>query len=286
LELGRKSPLLSYRHSFHAGNFADVLKHVVLVEIIQYLKRKDSAFDYIDTHAGAGCYDLQSSEAAKLEEYQGGIARLDAKDWPELADYLKTIAGFNPGNALHAYPGSPAIAARLLRAQDRASLFELHPAEHALLLQSMAKDHRIKVYLEDGHSGLLRLLPPRSRRAVVLLDPSYEVKAEYQQLVQTLTLAWRRFPSAVYAIWYPVIDRSRTEKFIQSIASSGIKDIQQFELGVRADAEGYGMTAAGMLVINPPWELQQKLSTLLPRLATSLAQDPGAYGSVQQLVAE
>ena len=278
--------MLSYRHSFHAGNFADVLKHVVLVEIIQYLKRKDSAFDCIDTHAGAGYYDLQSSHAAKLAEYRDGIARLNSADWPELSAYLETVAKFNPDGQLDVYPGSPAIAQRLLRDQDRARLFELHPADHAALVQNMAVDRRFKVYCEDGHAGLLRLLPPRSRRAVVLLDPSYEVKSEYQQLVQTLTQAWRKFPTGVYAIWYPVIDRQRTEQFIQSIASSGIADIQRFELGVRADSAGHGLTAAGMLVINPPWGLQQKLSALLPRLATLLAQDPGAYSRTEVLVAE
>lgn len=278
--------MLSYRHSFHAGNFADVLKHAVLVEIIQYLKRKDSAFDYIDTHAGAGCYDLCSSPAAKLTEYADGIARLDAADWPELADYLATVASFNPGDSLQSYPGSPAIAQALMRSQDRASLFELHPADHAALEQQFSRDRRVHVYHEDGHQGLLRLLPPGSRRAVILLDPAFEVKAEYRQLVHTMTLAWRKFSSGIYAIWYPVIERARTEEFVQSVASSGIPDIQRFELGVQADTAGRGMTAAGMLVINPPWGLRQKLAAVLPRLAAALAQGPGAYSKVEVLVAE
>lgn len=278
--------MLSYRHSFHAGNSADVLKHLVLVEIIQYLKRKDTPFDYIDTHAGAGWFDLRSEHAVKLAEYQDGIARLHPADWPELADYLGVVASFNPGAGLEAYPGSPAIAQSLMRTQDRASLFELHPADHSALAENLARDRRFKVYGEDGHAGLLRLLPPRSRRAVVLIDPSYEVKSEYQQLPQTLKLAWRKFPTAVYVIWYPVIARERTEHFIQSIASSGIPDILRLELGVRADGENCGMTASGLLVINPPWGLQEKLSALLPQLANLLAQAPGAHSKAEVLVAE
>lgn len=278
--------MLSYRHSYHAGNFADVLKHLVLVEIIQYLKRKDGAFDYIDTHAGAGLYDLRSSQAEKLAEYGDGIARLHKADWPELADYLEVVASFNPKDSLETYPGSPVIAQQLLRSQDRASLFELHPADHAALLQQTSRDRRIREYHEDGHRGLLRLLPPQFRRALVLFDPSYEVKTEYQQLVQTLAQAWRKFPGGVYAIWYPVIDRQRTEQFIQAIADSGITDIQRFELGVRADSDSHGMTASGLLVINPPWTLMQKLSGLLPRLASELAQGPGSYSKAEALVAE
>src|SRR5690606_16929853 len=163
----------------------------VLAEIFQYLKRKDGAFEYIDTHAGAGCYNLHSSHATKLSEYRDGIARLAAAEWPELVDYLATVASFNPRHVLDLYPGSPTIAQQLMRAQDRASLFELHPADHATLVRQFRRDRRFHIYLEDGHQGLLRLLPPRSRRAVVLLDPSYEVKTEYQQLAQTLALAWR-----------------------------------------------------------------------------------------------
>ncbi|HET6566278.1 MAG TPA: 23S rRNA (adenine(2030)-N(6))-methyltransferase RlmJ [Xanthomonadales bacterium] len=278
--------MLSYRHSYHAGNFADVLKHLVLVEILQYLKRKNGAFDYIDTHAGAGLYSLQSIHASKLAEYRDGIARLNVADWPELAGYLGLIESFNPGGELLIYPGSPAIAHRLLRPQDRASLFELHPADFAELQQLFHRDRRVRTFHEDGHKGLLRLLPPKSRRAVVLVDPSYEVKTEYAQLVQTLAQAWRRFPAGVYALWYPVIDRQRSEEMIAAIAQSGIRDIQRYELGVAADSAERGMTACGMLVINPPWTLQAELAALLPRLAQQLRQGEGAYSRVEVVAGE
>ncbi len=278
--------VLSYRHSFHAGNFADVLKHTVLVEILQHLKRKDKPFDYIDTHAGAGLYDLQSAEAAKLGEYRDGIGRLNADEWPELKEFLQLVARFNPAGGLVAYPGSPVIAQQLMRNQDRASLFELHPADLEALQRNIGRDRRIHVYNENGHQGLLRLLPPPSRRVVVLLDPSYEVKTEYRQLQQTLEKAWRKFSGGVYALWYPVIERQRTEDFIDAIAGSGIRDIQCFELGVAADAPGHGMTACGMLVVNPPWTLQGTMSELLPRLSRTLAQGPGAFSRVEVLVPE
>lgn len=278
--------MLSYRHAFHAGNFADVLKHVVLVEILQYFKLKEKPFDYIDTHAGAGFYDLQSRESEKLGEFRDGIARLNPHDWPGLEVYLQRVAACNPNGGLKHYPGSPAVAQGLLRQQDRVSLFELHPADHAVLQQNFRRDRRFHVYQENGYSGLLRLLPPPSRRAVVLLDPSYEVKTDYAQLVQTLAKAWRKFPGGVYALWYPVIERQRTEEFVGSIAASGMRDVQRFELGVEADAPGRGMTASGMLVVNPPWTLRATMAQLLPRLAETLAQGPGAFSRVEVVVPE
>jgi 23S rRNA (adenine2030-N6)-methyltransferase len=196
------------------------------------------------------------------------------------------LAGFNPAGRLVAYPGSPVIARQLMRQQDRASLFELHPADLEALQRNIGRDRRIHVYHENGHTGLLRLLPPPSRRALVLLDPSYEVKTEYSQLQRTLEKAWRKFPGGVYAVWYPVIERQRTEDFVEAIAGSGIRDIQRLELGVSADTPGRGMTACGMLVVNPPWTLQQTMAKLLPRLAQTLAQGPGAFSRVEMLVPE
>ncbi|HKX56167.1 MAG TPA: 23S rRNA (adenine(2030)-N(6))-methyltransferase RlmJ, partial [Xanthomonadales bacterium] len=244
--------MLSYRHSFHAGNFADVLKHIVLIEILQYLKRKDSAFDYIDSHAGAGLFDLHSGHAEKLAEYRHGIARLMRSDLPALTGYLGVISTFNQAGELNFYPGSPVIAQQLLRRQDRATFYELHPTDHELLQQQMAGDGRIRVFRQDGLAALPGLMPPRSRRGLVLIDPSYEIKTDYQDVVKTLVHAHKKFATGIFVIWYPVIERSRSEDFIGQIQHSGIRDIQRFELAVRPDSPASGMTAAGLVVVNPP----------------------------------
>jgi 23S rRNA (adenine2030-N6)-methyltransferase len=278
--------LLAYRHSYHAGNFADVIKHIVLVEILQYLKRKDAAFDYIDTHAGAGLFDLHSAHAGKLEEYRQGIARLWSSASPHLRRYLDVVAAFNPGGALDCYPGSPAIALHLLRPQDRASLFELHPTDHAQLQQRMKGDRRVQVFQQDGFNALAGLLPPRSRRGLVLVDPSYEIKTDYARVASALSKAHKRFATGGFAIWYPVVERQHCESFIQDIADSGLRDIQRFELAVRADSPWSGMSAAGMLVINPPWTLMLTMTALLPELVELLGQDKEASYRAEVLVAE
>jgi len=278
--------LLAYRHSFHAGNFADVLKHIVLVEILQYLKRKDAAFDYIDTHAGAGLYDLRSAHAEKLGEYRQGIGRLVSSASRHFRSYLDVVAAFNPGEELAFYPGSPAIALHLMRPQDRASLFELHPSDHALLQEQVKRDRRVLVFKQDGFAGLAGLLPPRSRRGLVLVDPSYEIKTDYARVVSSLQKAHKRFATGCYAIWYPVIDRGHCEDFVGQIRDSGIRDVQRFELAVRQDSPWSGMTAAGMIVVNPPFTLMQTMSELLPELSELLAQDQHASYRAEVLAAE
>lgn len=264
--------MLSYRHAFHAGNFADVLKHWVVVEVLNYLKQKEKPFVYIDTHAGAGLYSLNSDMAEKNAEYLNGIGKLWDNDWLELKDYLtivKHIAAQAPEVKL--YPGSPALAQALLRDNDRALCFDLHSSDFALLKQSMGKDARVRVRNEDGFQGLLAALPPAERRAFVLIDPSYEIKSDYETVVDVLGKAYKKFPSATYALWYPVVDRARIHLLEQRLQSSGIKDIQLFELGLRADTAERGMTSAGMIVINPPWTLKKKLDALLPKLSVLLS---------------
>ncbi len=267
------NPLLSYRHSFHAGNFADVIKHVVIVEVLKYLSKKDKAFDYIDTHAGAGLFSLASGHATKLHEYTNGIGNMDVGDWPELARYFDIINRFNEDASLAYYPGSPLFARDFLRALDKAWLYELHPADFALLKQNVGDDRRMRLKQEDGFKGLLSLLPPLSRRGLVLIDPSYEMKTDYQQVVDTLTLAHKKFPTGTYAIWYPVVDRSRVITLEKNIIASGIRNIQRFELGLEPDSHASGMTAAGMIVINPPWTLMEKMSHLLPKLVALLTDE-------------
>ena len=278
--------MLSYRHSFHAGSFADVIKHVVLVEILRHLVSKDRAFDYIDTHAGAGLYDLRSEQARKLQEYRNGIGKLTAGAFPELAVYLGIVQQFNAASDLHYYPGSALIASHFLRAKDRSWLFELHPADFALLQQRLAADRRVRAMRKDGFRGLLGLLPPASRRALVLMDPAYEVKTDYQQVFETLASAHRKFATGIFALWYPVVERRQIDELEDRFTGSGIRKIQLFELGVSADAPGSGLSAAGIIVINPPWTLQQTMAALLPRLVAALAVGDGAFFRCQTLVDE
>jgi 23S rRNA (adenine2030-N6)-methyltransferase len=278
--------MLSYRHSFHAGNFADVIKHIVLVEILQHLCRKDTPFDYIDTHAGAGLFDLGSEHAGKLQEFRDGIARLTQSEWPELAAYFAVLNHYNSPDELQHYPGSPMIARHFLRSRDREWLFELHPADFEILQGNVAGDRRIKVAQEDGFQGLLRLLPPLSRRALVLIDPAYEVKDDFLQVVKTCTRAWQKFATGVYVAWYPVVDRERIDELESRFVNSGIRNIQRFELGLTADTAARGLTAAGVVVINPPWLLMEKMTALLPRLVATLGRDDGAFFKADTLVEE
>lgn len=263
-----------------------MLKHIVIVEILEHLTKKDKAFDYIDSHAGAGLYSLKSDHAVKLEEYSNGIGRLKAEDWPELVRYFEIIRAFNASAELDFYPGSPMFARHFLRGQDKAWCFELHPADFDLLKSNIGRSSRIRLQQEDGFKGLLALLPPLSRRALVLIDPSYEIKSDYQQVVKTLVLAHKKFATGTYALWYPVVDRSRIMQLEKNLVASGIKNIQRFELALSADAETRGMTAAGMIVINPPWKLREKMSQLLPRLVAALGEDDGACYKCEVLVAE
>jgi 23S rRNA (adenine2030-N6)-methyltransferase len=282
--------MLSYRHSFHAGNFADVIKHIVLVEILQHLCRKDAPFDYIDTHAGAGLFDLGSEHAGKLQEFRNGIARLatppSSELWPELAAYFAVLNQYNSPGELQHYPGSPIIARHFLRARDREWLFELHPADFAILQGNVAGDRRIKVAQEDGFQGLLRLLPPLSRRALVLIDPAYEVKDDFLQVVKTCTRAWQKFATGIYVAWYPVVDRERIDELESRFVNSGIRNIQRFELGLTADTAARGLTAAGVVVVNPPWTLMENMTALLPRLVATLGRDDSAFFRADTLVEE
>ncbi|MAY00022.1 MAG: 23S rRNA (adenine(2030)-N(6))-methyltransferase RlmJ [Oceanospirillaceae bacterium] len=283
--------MLSYRHAFHAGNFADVLKHLVQVEILNYLKQKDKPFAYIDTHAGAGIYSLSSEEAGKNEEFRTGISILKGKPLAGTEDYLEVVAGCKPEwdksavPAAGLYPGSPRIAQQMLRAQDSAHLFELHPQDFRRLDAMVARDRRMHAHNSDGFSGLLGLLPVAERRALVLIDPPYEVKSDYDTLVETVKKAHRKFATGVYALWYPVVDRQRIDKMEKALINSGIPRIQLFELGVGEDTEGRGMTSSGMIVINPPFTLMGNMQKLLPQLTQRLAGDNGVW-RCEELVGE
>ncbi len=283
----QESILLSYRHSFHAGNFADIIKHIVQVEILEHLTKKDKPFTYIDTHSGAGLFNLNSEHARKLEEYAGGISKLEAQDWPELARYFEVIEEHNDGNAAGAYyPGSPLIAQDFLRGLDKAWLYELHPEDFQRLKHNIGHDRRVQVKHEDGFQGLLGLVPPPARRGLVLIDPSYEIKADYDQVFKVVNTAYKKFSTGTYAIWYPMVNRQQIDDLERNFVHSGIRDIQRFELGLAADSHGHGMTATGMIVINPPWGLMDKMSAVLPKLVDVLGESDEAFYKADVLVAE
>ncbi|HEY0894116.1 MAG TPA: 23S rRNA (adenine(2030)-N(6))-methyltransferase RlmJ [Cellvibrio sp.] len=281
--------MLSYRHGFHAGNFADVLKHSVLVHMLEYMTQKDKPLRIIDTHAGAGVYKLNGPQAQKNREFDNGIGHLwSSEQTPAaIARLLELVRTVNDGKQLQLYPGSPLIAQTLMRPIDRLFLHELHPADFQFLRDCMRDDKRVKVEHEDGFAGLQALLPPPERRALVLLDPSYEVKSDYQLLIKQLLQAHKRFATGTYAIWYPVVLRQRIDEMELALKKSGIKNIQLMEFGLRADNPEYGMTSSGMIVINPPWTLWGAMEETLPWLADNLGDETGeAFYRLEQLVPE
>jgi 23S rRNA (adenine2030-N6)-methyltransferase len=279
--------VLSYRHSFHAGNFADVLKHLILDQILKYLVIKDKPVIYIDTHAGTGGYSLGSSQARKNREHEGGIGRLWAReDLPDaIAEYVRLVQAFNKTGDLRFYPGSPWFARRLLRPQDRLELFELHHDDFKQLKKNIAGKHRIKLHATDGFKGAIGLLPALERRGLVLMDPSYEVKSDYREVVTTLASAHRRFQTGTFAIWYPVVERYRIDGMERAVKATGIRNVQCFELGIRP-VDQPGMSASGMLLVNPPWTLFATLEATLPYLAEVLGEQGGGYYRAEVLVSE
>ena len=265
--------MLSYRHAFHAGGYADVLKHAILVHVLCHVVRKPKPVYVLDTHAGAGSYALDAPMARKTGEYRTGIARALSASTPApdlLAPYLALVRAANPADALRRYPGSPALARSLLRPQDRLELVELHGTDHGLLAASRAGAPREQVVKADGLAHLVARMPPPERRAVALIDPSYEIKTDYQTVVEAVAAAHRRFPSGTYLLWYPVIKRVRTERMLDALRATGIRRQFRVELGLVADAAGRGMTAAGIVAINPPWTLPHAASAGLPWLAKAL----------------
>jgi len=267
--------MLSYRHAFHAGNHADVLKHAVETLIIEQLKSKEKPFCYLDTHAGGGCYDLSGEWPQKKAEYLDGIARLwpERQHWPELAAYWDVIATLNESE-LRFYPGSPEIARHLLREQDKLMLMELHNQEIEILRRHMGSDSRSAIHHRDGFEGLLGLLPPTPRRGLVLMDPPYELKEDYQRVLQTLKKAMQKWSTGIYALWYPILGKEadRSRSMLELFKYAGFPSVLVAELEVAAQPDEWGMNGSGMLILNAPWQLDGQLTTLLPRLCAQLAQ--------------
>ncbi|EGR0593377.1 23S rRNA (adenine(2030)-N(6))-methyltransferase RlmJ [Vibrio cholerae] len=271
--------MLSYRHSFHAGNHADVLKHIVQSLILNSLQQKEKPFVYHDTHSGVGRYDLTHEWSEKTGEYKQGIARVWQQDNipAELDSYLDAIRQLNQGETLRYYPGSPRVARAHLREQDRMVLTELHPSDYPLLEQEFHRDRQVSIYKEDGFARLKASLPPQERRGLVLIDPPYELAKEYRDVVRAIAQSYKRWATGIYAIWYPVVNRCDIDDMLEGLQGLEIRKILQIELGVAPDTNERGMTASGMIVINPPWTLESQMQTILPFLKQAIAPATGHY---------
>ncbi|MEQ9508759.1 MAG: 23S rRNA (adenine(2030)-N(6))-methyltransferase RlmJ [Alloalcanivorax xenomutans] len=276
--------MLSYSHSYHAVSLADVLKNLVEVAILDHLRLKPKPFTVHDTHGGAGRYAIDDAHMQKTGEYVDGIARLFGERTGVAAvdRYLSVVAQLNPVGRLSHYPGSPLIAAHLLREQDRLQCTELHSTDFELLRQEFAGDRRVRVEKLDAWQGLKALLPPRHRRGLVLIDPSYELEADYTQVVEAVRQALRKFATATYAIWYPVLERNRTERFVRRFVEADIPNLLRLECCVRADASGRGMTGSGLLVINPPYTLAANMKQAMPVLQAALGDGHGHHRVAQR----
>lgn len=272
--------MLSYRHAFHAGNHADVLKHAVLVEVLDYYNRKDKPYLYVDTHAGAGCYGLEGGFAAKKGEFLEGVGRF----WGQLPRaemlraYLDVVRNFNASGDLTLYPGSPAVALECMRAGDKMRLFELHSSDAPLLNALFAHEAaRVQIRREDGFKGLISVLPPPTRRAVVLIDPPYEIKTDYQVVVSTLANAIKRFATGTYIVWYPLLQRPEARRLPEQLGRLGTDSWLRVELSVRRPPrDGIGLYGSGLFVVNPPWNLPDRLKEAQPELLKGLGLDDGA----------
>jgi len=286
---------MNYRHAYHAGNFADVLKHVVLALVIDYLKRKPAPFRFVDTHAGSGLYALDSEPATKTREWEGGIGRLlgpGATPLPPavatpMAAYLEAVRAENGGGALRVYPGSPLLARRLMRAQDTLVLNELHPEEHALLQTTLGADRRVKVLQLDGWLALKAQLPPRERRGIVLIDPPFEQEGELARMAEGLAEGLRRFATGVYLAWYPIKSPKPLAEFYRA-AATGMADAGRvaadkglrIELMLRRPTDPQRLNGCGLLVANAPHTLADDLAGILPEIARRLSDDGGAHAYI------
>ena len=274
---------MNYRHAFHAGNFADVMKHIVLTRLIEYLKLKPAPFRVIDTHAGIGRYDLTGDAAQRSPEWREGIGRLLDKGLPADAaalaqPYLDVVRGENPGGSLTAYPGSPLLTRKLLRDQDRLFALELHPEDAATLGSLFAGDIQTRVIALDGWLALGAQLPPKEKRGLVLVDPPFEEENEFERLVTGLVRGYGKWTTGMFALWYPLKDQKERDAFIGALAETGIRKMLRVELVVRAPAHPPRLFGSGLIIVNPPYTLEAELRVLLPALAAVLGEN-GRGGS-------
>jgi 23S rRNA (adenine2030-N6)-methyltransferase len=269
---------MNYRHAFHAGSFADVVKHIVLVRILTYLHEKPAPFRVIDSHAGAGLYDLSGDEAQRTGEFLTGIARvlqarLSEAAFPLVEPYLEIVRSFNPQRGLTAYPGSPLIARKLLRPQDSLVACEVAPLTRKQLIAALRRDPQARVVDIDGWVGLPAYVPPKERRGVVLIDPAFEAKDEFDRLARGFAEAFAKWPTGIYVLWYPAKSRRATDELAQTVASLApagkVLRIEFSSAPQRADGP---LTSAGLLIVNPPWTLPAEMKTILPELEKPLGQ--------------
>tara|TARA_R110000787_G_scaffold256275_1_gene361568 strand:- start:7161 stop:8015 length:855 start_codon:yes stop_codon:yes gene_type:complete len=284
--------VLSYRHAFHAGNFADVLKHSVLTLVLEYMTRKDKGFYYIDSHSGAGMYQLADEYAQKTGEYKDGIAKLiENDDLPEaLQPYIDLVKILNENSIddngeITLYPGSPGIARQFTRRQDSVHLFELHPTDIEHLKEYSQRWNKSHVKQSDGYQGVLGLVPPPNRRGVVLIDPPYELKEDYIKAVRTIVNAYKKFATGTYILWYPVVKRELVEQMQSAFTKSDVRNVLQVEYCQKTDTQEYGMTGTGLFIVNPPWQLTKQLEEILPYLIEKLGNQESNF-ILQQLIAE
>jgi 23S rRNA (adenine2030-N6)-methyltransferase len=288
---------VNYRHSFHAGNFADVFKHALLVRLVRALQQKEKGFLYLDTHAGRGHYDLvaaaQGDTLARRPEWPDGIGRLWARsDLPAaLADYVSLVREFDRQNDQGAamprfYPGSPRLVQQLARPQDRLALSEKHPGECAELRAEFARERRVSVHEMDGYTALRAMLPPPERRALVLIDPPFEAQDEFAQITGALREGLRRLPGGVFAIWYPLTERARVDTFFAELETLKLPPTLALELAVAGEASGLKMRGCGLVIVNPPWQFDRETQVFMPVLAGLLAQAPGEGAALRWLVPE
>jgi 23S rRNA (adenine2030-N6)-methyltransferase len=283
---------MNYRHAFHAGNFADVLKHVVLIMLIEYLKKKPAPFFYLDTHAGRGRYDLSEAQAQRSGEYKGGIGRLleeRAASLPaEISTYVNLVreSAGKGHSAITAYPGSPVIVAALRRPSDRLVLMETLPKEASALSAALGRQRLVSVLESDGYAALKAQLPPRENRGLVLIDPPYESDLEFDRVLAALEVGYERWPTGMYCVWYPLTDRAGPLRFRHNLERSGIRRVLDVTLSVLpADAQ-VGMSGAGLVIINPPWLLDERLEELLPQMHRLLSPESLGGTSMEWLVPE
>ncbi|HEY7301746.1 MAG TPA: 23S rRNA (adenine(2030)-N(6))-methyltransferase RlmJ [Xanthobacteraceae bacterium] len=273
---------MNYRHAFHAGNFADVVKHAVLARILVYLCAKPAAFRVIDTHAGGGLYDLAGPEATRSLEWRAGIGRLFGNAIPDaarplLASYLDVVAGLNPTGRLAIYPGSPTLARAWLRPQDRLVACEVEPNTLAALRRNLGPDRRVRIVPMDGWIALKAYVPPIERRGLILIDPSFEDDADFTRLGRGLEAAHRKWPGGIYVLWYPLKGRRGLDTLALTLKRSGIGKILRIELCIGAIAEEGPLGGCGLIVVNPPWTLESELAAILPALQSMLAGEAGSH---------
>jgi len=269
--------MLSYRHGFHAGNPGDLLKHSVLVLLLEHLKKKEKGFCVYDTHAGAGLYDLNGEWALKNGEFNQGIGKVwensESSGLPE--PFLKILKEMNPGTELKTYPGSPEIARRLLRPQDHLVLMELHNNEVDNLRETLGWDPKVSIHHRDGFEGSWSLVPPDLRRGFVFMDPSYELKDDYLWAMDSLKMAYKRWDTGIYALWYPLLGKEsdRSQELLEGLSQGKFKTLLRVELETSPQKDDWGMYGSGMAIINVPYNLDLQLQEMMPALAHSLGED-------------